>query len=49
VRPLILNVLAPNPSFLKDYRKNLLLKFGKDYALKFKKRTYSDEEEPYYY
>lgn len=27
-RPLILNVVLPNQSFLKDYRKNLLLKFG---------------------
>ena len=44
VKPLILTVPPPNPSFLKDYRKNLLLKFGKDIGLKFKKRTYSDEE-----
>ena len=44
VKPLILNVLPPNSSFLKDYRKNLLLKFGKDISLKFRKRNFSREE-----
>jgi hypothetical protein len=44
VRPLILNVAFPNPSFLKDYRKNLLLRFGADKQLKFKKRDVSEEE-----
>jgi hypothetical protein len=44
VRPLIMNVMPPNPSFLKDYRKNLLLKFGSGSVLKFQKRNFSDEE-----
>lgn len=36
---MILNVAVPNPSFLKDYRKNLLLKFGKDMQLQFKRKN----------
>jgi hypothetical protein len=44
VRPLILNVAVPNPSFLKDYRKNLLLKFGKDMQLQFKRKNQVAQE-----
>ena len=28
----------PSQSFLKDYRKNMQLKFGKEMSLKFKRR-----------
>jgi len=45
VKPLILSVPTPNQNFLKDYRKNLLLKFGNDLSMKFKKRTFSEEGE----
>ena len=43
MRPLILNVSPPNISFLKDYKKNMLLKFGKEMKLKFKKRPTFNE------
>jgi len=41
VRPLILSVPTPNPSFLKDYRKNMLIEIGQTRGLTFRKKQSS--------